>query len=417
MIPVQRPVLLLVLFCLAAAVAVLVLRPGVLLQLEADLSEMTPEAALEELGGYVAYGPEEQGIALIHAQLALESGDLPLTRDLMRDLATNFPEDASLRDLQGHVEELSGDPAAAADHLAEAYRLDPTPARRDRLGLLYRLMDQPVAEAALLLEAPAHELSESDVHRAVELRLAEGNLEDVERFYRELGDGAPEIAELSRDRLVTFLIDLGRTDDAHEVALAWIERNRFDSAVSSAMIRSFVARGDLDHALQIASYQLGVRPQGMGRIVLRFAETGHGAIARNLQAEWLARSPALSDEDWAALSEMAARTGDLSGLRNALSRPETPSPERLGEALLQFLRYYGSQALLPYRAHAGPALSDAAPLVGAAFALEMSRPDEAAGLLALARTEGLGAWDQSLWQSLAARLEETGVPMAGRITP
>lgn len=412
MTPVRRPVLVFVLFCLCAIVAVMVLRPGDALRREADLAAAVPTSALAELGGYVAYGPDEQAIAQMHAQLALGAGDFDLARNLLADLAANFPDDASLWDLLAHTEIVAGDFTTASTHLARAYGLDPTKPRRDRLGLLYRVLDRQPAEAALLVDAPVHELSMAELDRAVALLLAADRADEVIDLYlRHIAEGSAH-AEMIKQKLVVFLIDIGRSDDARAYAISWIEHASQGGALSSDLVRSFIARGAIDSALTIAAHQMANGSDGMGQIVLRFAESGHGALARKLQSDWLAQAEDLSEDDWSALSQMAARTGDLSGLRSALFHHQTPAPAMLGEALLQFLRYYGPQALLPFRAHMGEDLSEAAPLVGAGFALEMSHPETAARLLARAKAEGLGPRDQLVWQSLADRLARQGAGVA-----
>lgn len=405
MTPIRRPVLVFVVFCLCAIIAVLVLRPGDTLRREAELATSTPMTALADLGGYVAYGPEEQAIAQVHAQLAFGAGDFDLARALLADLAENFPDDASLWEMLAHAEEVAGDFATASDHLARAYRLDPTGPRRDRLGLLYRILDRQADETDLLIDAPAREMSVADIDRAVALLLAAERADEVIDLYLRLIAEDAAHADLVKQGLVIFLIDTGRSDEAHAHAISWIEQTPPGGALPSELVRSFIARGDIDNALKIAEHRLSGGADAMGQIVLRFAEAGHGALARKLQSEWLARADDLSDDDWSALSEMAARTGDLSGLRSALFNRQAPAPDVLGEALLQFLRYYGPKALLPFRGLAGEDLSEATPLVGAAFALEMSQPETAARLLAQAHTEGLGAWDQVVWQSLTDRLD------------
>jgi len=404
MTSVRPPVLMILLFCVIAIGAVLFLRPDTALRREADLAQMAPTAALAELGDYVDYGSEEQGLAQTHARLAFGAGDFDLARALFADLAASFPEDPSLWEMLAQAEEVAGDFSTAADHLARAHALEPTIERRNRLGLLYRILDRQEEEAALLIDAPAADLSASDLDRAVALLLAAGKTEAVGDLYLRVISQAPSHADPVKERLIAFLVDLGRSDEAYAHAIDWIEQKPHDPALPANLVRSFIARGDIDAGLRIGEHQLSREARGMGRIVLRFAETGHGALARMLQSEWLARAGDLSDDDWFALSEMAARTGDLAGLRTALARPQTPAPEVLGEALLQLLRYHGSQALLPYRAHAGPDLAKAAPLVGAAFALEMSQQETAARLLATAKATDLGPWDLSVWKSLSDRL-------------
>jgi len=397
---------MIMLFCVIAIGAVLLLRPDTALRREAELAQLAPTAALAELGGYVDYGPQEQGLAQTHARLAFGAGDFDLARALFADLADTFPEDPSVWDMLARIEDIAGDFSTAAGHLARAHALEPTMERRNRLGLLYRILDRPEEEAALLIAAPAADLSAADVDRAVALLLAAGKTEDVVNLYLRLIAEAPSRTGQMKEKLIVFLVDLGRSEEAHAHAIGWIAQKPHNTALPARLVRSFIARGEIDAAWMIGQHQLSREAGGMGQIVLRFAETGHGGLARMLQSEWLTRAGELSDDDWSALSEMAARTGDLTGLRNALARPQTPAPEVLGKALLQLLRYHGSQALLPYRAHAGPDLAQAAPLVGAALALEMSQPETAARLLATARAADLGPRDLAVWQALSDRLTE-----------
>ena len=408
--PARHPVLLFTMFCLCALLGMMVLRPDQNQRREAELSQMTPAAALADLGGYAPYGPTEQGIAALHARLALAAGDLDLARKLLGDLADQHPDNPAVRDFLAETETLAGGTSAAAGHLEVAYRLDPTQERRDRLGLLYRLLGERQKEADLLIGADVQTLTMADLERAVDLLLSEGRSDKAEQLYRGLIAGTTALAGPARQRLVMLLIDLGRDQDAFDLSVLWITQAPDDDELPAALIRSFVRQGSLEYALQIAERQLARDLAGLGQIVLIFAETGHGALARTVQAEWLARVSNLSENDWRALSMMAARTGDLSGLRYALSHPSSPSPEALAQSLLQFLRYYGSAALLPYRSYATADLAEANPLVGAAFALELSQPEAAARLLSIADTQDLSPWDRSVWQSLSDRLPQPGTP-------
>ena len=196
--PARHPVLLFTMFCLCALLGMMVLRPDQNQRREAELSQMTPAAALADLGGYVPYRPTEQGIAALHARLALAAGDLDLARKLLADLADQHPDNPAVRDFLAETETLAGGTSAAAGHLEIAYRLDPTQERRDRLGLLYRLLGERQKEADLLIGADVQTLTMADLERAVDLLLSEGRSDKAEQLYRGLIAGTTALAGPAR---------------------------------------------------------------------------------------------------------------------------------------------------------------------------------------------------------------------------
>ena len=74
---------------------------------------------------------------------------------------------------------------------------------------------------------------------------------------------------------------------------------------------------------------------------------------------------------------------------------------------MQFLRYQGPRALLPYRTYMTLETLEERPLLGAAWHAWHNRPEEAYRYLAAAAGTSLSDWDSSIWMSIATDLRGT----------
>ena len=400
---------MLLMLCLLTIGAAILLRPSAVVQYEAQLSRLHPEDALALLAAHGSYGPAERDIALLHARLALQSGDVAQADAGFRRLLDEMPNEPGLRDELARSARVQGDLRGAARWLAEAYQIAPSPARRDQLAVMYRLLRDPQAELALIETIPADALHPPDMDRRIQLLQALDRAPQIREMCTDLAQGAGPLASRARRCVLDYLIDEAQMDTALAQSMGWFVAAGHDPQVIDDVLPTLIGRGAIDTAYSFAVNAMAAAPDTAARIVPPFVRAGHRMAARSLQDAWLSQARSLRHEDWVALIEQAGVTGDLSGLRLALARfaPGDTAATDTAAALRQLLRYQGSRALLPFQDHLTPEVAAAGPLVAAGMALEMSRPEAARQALIVASHSDLDAWDRDVWVALAERLRDT----------
>lgn len=410
----MRPhVLALLAVCGLALAAILLLRPNEEVRFEARLAQLEPEEALASLrAAERSEGALPQSLELAHARLARGAGELAEARAGFERVLEETGPQAGVLDELARIEALAGDMARAARLLGEAQALEPDDERRQTLGHWLRALRETEAELALLRGTPPEDLTAWERERVALLLVEAGRVEEYRAYLAAAAgaeDPAAEGAEAApfRRQLLEFEIDAGAPDRALEAALRWHDAAPEDREGLRISVGTLIGRGAIDEAGALARRAVERDPETGAALAPVFLRSGHGGLARDLQARWLRSDPPLSREDWAALAEMAELSGDLSALNAALARPAAAEEEVPGSVFLQLLRYRGAQALVPHRARlTGDALAEA-PLVAAAWSNWRRQPSETYRDLVLASRAPLTDWDREIWLSIAGDLRGT----------
>lgn len=386
--------------CAAAVAGVMALRPDPAVRLEAELSRLEPEEALRELRGAEGRIAFHDNLELLYGRLSLADGDLDRARRSFQRLhAQASPSEEVLETLAG-IEAAAGDLAAAAVYLRQAQEAFPSADRRLRLGGWYQALRQPGAERDLLLSEDPTVLTPPEIERLGLLLIHDGRIRDYEALFTTLADSTVDGHLAFKRRLLEYLIEAGRSAEAVAAAARWTAGPQGAEALE-ASVRALIGRGAIDAAILVARDGFRAVPAESHKVLPIFARSGHGGIARILQGEWLATRTTLTDAEWETLSYLAESTGDMRGLQAALaSGGGMAGAPAVGQALMQFVRYRGAGALVPWRGLLNEDVYKAAPLVGAAWA--NWRGDRAATYrhLVAASRQPLSEWDQLIWMSL-----------------
>jgi tetratricopeptide (TPR) repeat protein len=404
------PKLILALFaiCFVSAATVFFLRLSPAQRFEADLSNLTPQAAIERLAAAEGQGPLDQNLELRLGELSLRAGDILTAQRVFERLGarprlTGFAEEklAELAMLEGKL-------AQAAQHLNKAYRFNPTPKIRKQLGGWYRALRDTMGEFQVLSSVPSAALDPFEASRLVDLLAAATRYDVLERTLASLANQEDGNSAHWRARLIDFLLDAGRPSDAVAQARGWIAMDS-DGTVLSTSVAALLARGAVREATTLAVEALARRPKSAHVAILRFVERGYVGVALALEAEWLAELGAPDARAWATIVEVAAGTGNIDGIHTALdyTRGSPMEPATVAAALGQVLRYRGPRALFSERAWITPPVVEQAPLLAAAIAAEAGLQRSLYDALVSAAALPLQDWELKIWLSLAHRLRGT----------
>jgi hypothetical protein len=402
-----RPILALFAICLIAVLTVSFLRLSPAQRLEAELADLSPEAALERLAAAQKKGPLDPNLEARLAELALRAGDRVTAREVFERLGLQPRYAATAEAKLAELARLDGDLERAAAHLDAAYRLAPTANMRLRLGGWYRALRDVGGELGVLSAVPPRSLEPFEASRLLQLLAAERRFDAVERVLAELAS-RQNAGEPWRARFIDFLLDAGRPAAALARARSWTAADP-ESTTLTESVAAFLDRGAVQEATMLASESLSLRPRTTHVVLLSFVERGYIGIAVALQDVWLRELGPPDSEAWATITEIAARTGNIDGIRFALDlvRDRPGPPEALARALSQMLRYRGPQVLVSERKWLTPAVLQKAPLLAAAVAAQAGRQRSLYDALVSAAEQPLGNWELDLWLSLAQRLRGT----------
>lgn len=389
-----------VLLCAGAMGTIVALRPDPAVRLEAELSHLEPEEALRELReaeGRIAF---HDNLELLYGRLSLADGDLEgARRSFQRLLADAGPSEEVLDTLAG-IEAVAGDLETAAVFLRQAHDAFPSADRRLRLGGWYRFLRQPEAERDLLLSEDPTTLTPWEIERLGLLLIHDGRIGDYEKLFAVLADSDVDGHLIFKRKLLEFLVENGRPGEAAAAAVRWAEGPQASESLEVS-IRALIGRGAIDAAILVAREGFRLVPEDSHMMLPIFARSGHGGVARILQGEWLATRTTLTEAEWDTLSYLAESTGDMRGLQTALaSGGHLAGAPALGRALMQFLRYRGAQALVPYRGLLNDDVYKEAPLLGAAWSEWQGDQAAAYRHLVASSRQQLSEWDQLIWMSL-----------------
>lgn len=405
----QRYVFMLLGFCSLAVLAILFLLPSATVRFEGELAMMEPDDALDRLNTVSQVVEFSDNLNLTHARLAMMSGDMGTARHALNSLGGVKALTALVQDNLAEASRIDGDLAGAITHLTAAYADTPTPERRKALGLYHRIGKDTDAEIRVLQSVPPKRLTDWEVIRLAELLSSTRRFDLLEALYRVVAAGETQVADVFKMRLVDYLVETGRAGAAVDVALVWYRVADYDQRPLDIAVPVLIGRGAITQAAALALRALQSSPATSHRMILTFAKSGHRAIALDLQQRNLARSPAPSVAEWATYTAMAEMTGDLRGLRQALSvaMQSKIDEDVLIPVLMQFLRYQGAGALTPYRGLLTPSLLRKSPLIGAAWASARHHTALAYADLIRAAEHPLSDWDKDIWIHTANTLRGT----------
>ncbi|MCQ0971432.1 hypothetical protein MLD63_13480 [Paracoccus sp. TK19116] len=383
---------------------ILALQPDPSVRLEAELSRLEPEDALQELrevDGRIAF---DDNLELLYGRLLLADGDLDVAqRSFLTLLKRAGPSEEVLDTLAG-INATAGDLKTAASYLRQAYDIFPSPERRLRLVGWYRALRQPEAERDLLLSAPPETLTTWEIERLALLLIHDERIDEYETLISSLANSDVEDHLAFKRSLLEFLVESGRSSGAVAVASHWAQEPGAAEALDVSL-RALIGRGAIDAAILVARESFRLAPQDSHVVLPIFAQSGHGGIARILQNEWLASKGTLTEAEWDTLTIVAESTGDMRGLQVALSSNLLAGAGPTSRALMQFMRYRGAQALVPYRSLMNEDVYKEAPLLGAAWSAWQGDQASTYRHLVAAGGQDQSEWDQLIWMSLLDRLK------------
>ena len=392
-----------------AGLSFVLLHPRPAVQLEGEIAMLAPADALRKLDESPDSVSLQRNLALTHAALALNAGEFAVTRRVLLALKSSGEDSVEIEEMLADASRLAGNSRDEITFLANAYMLEPSQSLRQKLGLAYRERRLPTEERQLLLAVPAEDLTAYEAHRLAQLLRQTRDFPSLERLYRIRAEGDASDANEAKQQLINFELEAGQSQQAQRLALSWFEASRRNQDILKTAIPAFVNWGALDEAMSLAYAVLEISPKGSYPLIIVFLDGGHQDRAFEFQSAWLARMEAVPDETWPILIDVAERTGNLAGLRLAMSRT---SPGKLpadiqARVLLQFLRYQTVQALYPYAAYMRKDVLLAQPLIGAAWSAFQGNQSEAAVYLALAQKQEMTDWDWLIWDQLAKTMRGT----------
>jgi len=396
------------LFCTMAIVATILLRPDPRVQFEAEVMHLKPEEALVLLDRFADERAYHDTLKLTHARLALDAGDLDHARQSFSELLSAEKPSPDILDYLSEIALLENELSEAAELAGRAQDIRPTDARRQRLGYWYRLLKNEEAEMAVLSMVTPEVLTQWEVMRLGQLYLHRDDDAAYERLLVGLANSRREDSVKFQQRLIQFYIATDQFEAAKRTAFERYAKMDHDTALVQFTLAGLIEKGAIDPAQALAIGVLRDDP-GVGHtLVAPFSRAGHGGIARFLQGSWLASADTLTAEQWTALSDFAEMTGDLSGLRRALVRLGPGSAEQIpGTVFMQFVRYGGARALVPFRPYLTPEVLKENPLVAAAWSGWTNDPGMTYTHLVHAAGLSLSDCDRSIWMSIAEGLKGT----------
>jgi hypothetical protein len=402
-----------VILSVLAVGGIVALRPDPAVRFEAELSRLEPEGALRELRAVDGRMTFHANLELLYGHLSLADGDLEGARRSFGRLLRRADPSEEVLETLAHIEALSGNLAHAATYLSQVHQLAPTDERRLRLGAWYRTLRRPEAERVLLASVDPTALTPWEVERLGVLLLDARRLHAYEDLLTRLAEQPGAEGLPAKQRLLEYLVEVSAPSLAVAAATRWAQQPKPGPALETS-VRALIGRGAIDAAILVARAGIAHAPREAHAVLPVFARSGHGGLARMLQDEWLATRDSLSEAEWATLSLLAESTGDMRALHKALSMPALRAgPQVTGQALMQFVRYRGAQALLPYRGLLDQATCDAVPLMGAAWAAWRGDQAQTYRHLVAASAQPLSEWDQLIWMSLFDSLR--GSPFQRRL--
>ena len=391
--------------CTFAAIALFALHPKPSVQLEGEIAMLEPSIALQRLDAADDIDMQSN-LSLTHAALALEAGEFEVAITVLQRLRKNGQHTVEIELMLANASWLSGNPESQIDHLAAAYALTPSSALRQELGLAYRANRLSARERALLLSVTGDALTSYEARRLADLLRQSRQFVLLKTLYSSRVDGDGPDADEAKQLLINHLLESGRLTEAQQLAMRWFEVSRRDQHMLQTAIPAFVNWGALDEAMSLALSALQVAPKTSYRLIEVFLDSGEQDSALAFQQAWLEKNRIIPIEAWPTLLDIAERTGNLAGLRMALSgiQPDTLPAEQLSGAVLQFLRDQGVQALYPYSAYLRQDVLNRQPLIGAAWAASQRNHMEAASFLIESAKGELTAWDWRIWGDIAKSL-------------
>lgn len=403
----HRYVLALAVICLLAIGAVILLRPDPAVELEAALARLEPDAALDRLAEVERRMELTENLRLAQARLALAAGELGTARAAYETLLASDGDNLQVLDELSELAVIEGQLGEAAALQSRVQALAPDFERRQMLGYWYRLLAEPDREIALLEATPPRRLTVPERARLAELYFATGEIEACREMLLVLSEAGGEDGLHARRQLLELAIEGGDTPAALALALGWNEADPGDGAALEASLTTLVGRGATAEAARLAETAVAAEP-GIGAVPARvFLSSGHGALGRQMLRRWLASDPVLDAEDWQALVQIAERSGEVSALRHALARSAPQDAPPPADLFLQFLRYQGPRALLPFERAMNAETFAALPLLGAAWSSWHRRMPQTYGYLLAATEAPLTDWDREIWMSIAQDLRGT----------
>lgn len=408
MMRIDHPLVVAVTLSSFAGFTLLALHPNPSLQIEGEVAMLEPAVALKRLDA-VTDVDFDRKLALTHAALALDAGEFAVAEKVLKRIQLEGKDAPEIELMLANASLLAADPKGETEHLAAAYALAPSSALRQQLGLAYRTYRMPAQERALLLSLNGEELTSYEATRLADLLRHDRQFAQLETLYRRRADGQGPDADAAKQLVVNFLLEGGRQAEAQDLTMHWFNSSGSDQHILQTAIPAFVNWGALDGAMALALTAFRVAPKTSYQLISVFLDGGHQDRAFAFQQAWLIGMRFIPLEAWPTLIDIAERTGNLAGLRIALSKtaPAALPADQLSAVMMLFLRYQGVNSLYPQSAYLRPDVIQLKPLIGAAWAASHNNQMAAAGLLIDASKRQLSAWDWQIWGNVASSLKGT----------
>ena len=389
--------------CILSLVAVILLSASPKEKLELSLSRLSPNEALIRLNEVFEAGDRTPNLLMRRAELLSASGAFDEARNTLETLAKS-PEGALLaHEALARLALDLGDVAAAASQLQEAYALESSPERLEKLRRLLDLGRQTDAELALLQGVRPGDLTDRSAARLLDLLIAREDMEGAERLLRTRAELATPARPGIRGTLAELLIGAGREDEATALVARWFGRDK-DASALAITVERLIERGFLDRARVLAEVALASGVPGADAAIPKFANGGHGIIARALLHDWLEGNPKLNAESQMKLLDYSRTMNDFSEARALMrrERPERLQPEFVIGVLKGSYFRFGLPAMVEARRYLVPSVLETDPFFAAEITLASRRPSEAVKYLSKVAQRELEPWEEDAWTRLTA---------------
>ncbi len=303
-------------------------------------------------------------------------GNHPKAIELLRRYAAVRPNDAGVYAELAEFLFQTGDLDGAVAMLNRSIALDPKPSRITRLAALYRQLEQPDAERALLARfEPLLDVSDGSVLRLAQLEAESGARDAAIRtlMLPQITLSAGTRATEERIVLAGLLVEGGRSSEAVRLATRWaVEWN--EAWLSGRLLQTIAIRAPAVDADELADVVVSLHPEIRLFLAHQLGAAGARPVALHLLERWGAANPRPSSIDIAAFLSACIEQGDPAILWRAYAASlRAPAPTDVLVRLTQALAaQFGIEALAPFWPSLPPDVIQQAPILAAQLAFNAS---------------------------------------------